>query len=152
MITIKIMVINGPNLDMLGIRETEIYGNMSYKDLCSFIEEEAGKLGITAEIVQSNIEGELVNYIHRAYMEGFDGIVINPAAYTHYSLALYDALKSVNLPAVEIHLTNIYSREEYRKISVTAPACTGIVCGFGWYGYKLALEALKGLKEAALRQ
>ncbi len=138
----KIMVINGPNLNMLGVREKEIYGHTSYEDICSFIESEAEKLGISVEVVQSNIEGELVNHIHRAYYESFDGIVINPAAYTHYSIAVYDALKAVNLPAVEIHLSNINSREEYRKISVTAPACIGLISGFGHYGYKLALDAL----------
>lgn len=140
----KIMVINGPSMNMLGIREKEIYGHKSYDDVCSFIHSEAEKLGISVEIVQSNMEGEIVNHIHRAYMESFDGIVINPAAYTHYSIAIYDALKAVNLPSAEIHLTNINSREEYRKISVTAPACIGGIYGFGSYGYKLALEALSG--------
>ena len=138
----RIIVINGPNLNMLGIREKDIYGYESYESLCRFIESEAGKMGISVDIVQSNIEGELVDHIHRAYRERFDGIVINPAAYTHYSIAIYDALKSVKLPAVEIHLSNINSREEYRKVSMTAPACTGTICGFGYYGYKLALEAV----------
>jgi len=136
------MIINGPNLNMLGVREKEIYGHKNYKDICGFINKEAAKLGISVEIVQNNIEGELINYIHRAYREDFDGIVINPAAYTHYSIAIYDALKAVALPAVEVHLSNINSREDYRKISVTAPACIGAICGFGYYGYKLALEAL----------
>lgn len=139
----KIMVINGPNLDMLGIREKEIYGTMSHEGLCSYIAQEAEKLGIAVEILQSNVEGELVNYIHRAYGEHYDGIVINPAAYTHYSLAIYDALKAVSLPAVELHLSNINAREEYRRVSVTAPACVGAICGFGHYGYRLALEALR---------
>lgn len=138
----KIIVINGPNLNMLGIREQEIYGHKSFKDICSFIEGEAETLGVSVEIVQSNIEGEIVNHIQRAYRDCFDGIVINPAAYTHYSIAIYDALKAVKLPAVEIHLSNINSREEYRKTSITAPACIGVVCGFGYYGYKMALEAL----------
>ncbi|HWQ30740.1 MAG TPA: type II 3-dehydroquinate dehydratase [Negativicutes bacterium] len=138
----KIMVINGPNLNMLGIREKNIYGQVGYEDICTFIGEEAGKLDATVEIVQSNSEGELVDHIQRAYSEGFDGIVINPAAYTHYSIAIYDAIKAVNLPAVEIHLSNINAREEYRKVSVTAPACIGAICGFGYYGYKLALEVL----------
>lgn len=141
----KVMVINGPNLNMLGTREKDIYGNESYEAICAFIDCEAGKLGMNVEIIQSNIEGELVNHVHRAYNEGFDGIVINPAAYTHYSIAIYDALKAVNLPAVEIHLTNVNSREEYRKVSVTAPACKGIISGFGFYGYKLALDALSAV-------
>ncbi|HWR60093.1 MAG TPA: type II 3-dehydroquinate dehydratase [Clostridia bacterium] len=138
----KIIVINGPNLDMLGIREKEIYGTVGYDDICRYIAEEAVKLGMSADIVQSNVEGELVNHIHRAYRENFDGIIINPAAYTHYSIAIYDALKAVRLPAVEVHLSNINAREEYRRISVTAPACMGAICGFGHYGYRLALEAL----------
>jgi 3-dehydroquinate dehydratase-2 len=140
----KLIVINGPNLNMLGTREQEIYGYKSFKDICSFIESEAEKLGIYVEIVQSNVEGEIINHIQRAYRDCFDGIVINPAAYTHYSIAIYDALKAVNLPAVEIHLSNINSREEYRKTSVTAPACIGAICGFGYYGYKMALDALSG--------
>lgn len=139
---IKIMIINGPNLNMLGVREREIYGYKTYGDICGFIRDEAEKLGISTEIVQSNIEGEIINLIHRAYEEGFDGIAINPGAYTHYSIAIYDALKAVNLPAVEIHLSNINTREEYRKVSVTAPACVGAVCGFGHNSYKYALDAL----------
>jgi len=138
----KLIVINGPNLDMLGIREKGIYGCKSFKDICSFIDSEAEKLGTCVEIVQSNVEGEIVNHIHRAFNDCFDGIVINPAAYTHYSIAIYDALKAVNLPTVEIHLSNINNREGYREKSITAPACIGVVCGFGYYGYKLALDAL----------
>ena len=138
----KLIVINGPNLDMLGTREQGIYGSKSFVDICGFIADEAEKLGISVEIVQSNVEGEIVNHIHRAYKDCFDGIVINPAAYTHYSIAIYDALKAVNLPAVEIHLSNINNREEYRKKSITAPACIGAICGFGYYGYKFALDAL----------
>lgn len=138
----KIIVINGPNLDMLGIREKDIYGSMSHEGLCRYVEQEAEKLGMEVCIVQSNVEGELVNLIHRAYWEEFDGIIINPAAYTHYSLAIYDALKAVSLPAVEVHLSNINAREDYRRVSVTAPACIGTICGLGCIGYKLALEAL----------
>ena len=139
----KIMIINGPNLNMLGIREKDIYGQTSYKDICTFIRAEADKLDVMIDLIQSNVEGELVEHIHRAYSEDFDGIIINPAAYTHYSIAIYDALNAANLPAVEIHLSNIYSREEYRKVSVTAPACIGVISGFGYYGYKLALDALR---------
>jgi 3-dehydroquinate dehydratase-2 len=139
---IKVLIINGPNLNLLGIRERDIYGQKSYEDICGFIRDEGEKLGISTEIVQSNIEGEIINHIHRAYKEGFDGIAINPGAYTHYSIAIYDALKAVNLPTVEIHLTNINTREEYRRISVTAPACVGAVCGFGHNSYKYALDAL----------
>lgn len=139
----KIIVINGPNLDFLGIREKNIYGNKTYGDLKSEIKSWAKELGFEAEVFQSNIEGEIVNAIHRAYFEGFSGIIINPAAYTHYSIAILDALKAVSLPSIEVHLSNIHSREDFRHTSVTAPACIGQICGFGFMGYKLAMEALK---------
>lgn len=144
----KIMVVNGPNLDFLGIREKNVYGEKSYKDLTKLINDKAEEIGIKVDIVQSNIEGEIINNIHRAYYEGFDGIIINPAAYTHYSIAIYDALKAVSIPAVEVHISNINDREEYRKKSVTAPACIGQISGFGFYGYIMALDAIvKTLKE-----
>lgn len=139
----KILVINGPNLDFLGIREKNIYGTETYEDLKNKIAAWTKELGFESEIFQSNIEGEIVNAIHRAYLEGFDGIIINPAAYTHYSIAILDALKAVNLPAIEVHLSNIYSREDFRHTSVTSPACIGQISGFGFMGYRLAMEALK---------
>lgn len=138
----KILIINGPNINMLGIRETDIYGSKSYQEMCETLYEKAKELGISLNILQSNIEGEIVGYIQEAY-DKYDGIIINPAAYTHYSIAIYDALKAVKIPAVEVHISNIYSREEFRKISVTAPACRGQICGFGFYGYIMAMEALK---------
>lgn len=141
----KIMVINGPNLDFLGIREKNVYGERTYEDLKRDIQSWAKELGFEAEVFQSNIEGEMVNAIHRAYLEGFSGIIINPAAYTHYSIAILDALKAVSIPAIEVHLSNIHSREDFRCTSVTAPACTGQICGFGFMGYKLAIEALNGI-------
>lgn len=141
----KILIINGPNLDFLGIREKNIYGSKTYEDLCEFLIKESDKLKITIDTVQSNIEGEIINEIHRAYKEDYDGIIINPAAYTHYSIAIYDALKAVNLPTVEVHLSNIHSREEYRKKSVTAGACIGQICGFGFLGYAMAMKALTDL-------
>lgn len=137
----KIIVINGPNINFLGIREKDIYGSGDYESLCQFIEEEASKLNVDVEIFQSNIEGEIINKIQSAY-KNVDGIVINPGAYSHYSIAIYDALKSVNIKTVEVHLSNIYSREEFRHKSVTAPACIGQISGFGFLGYKFALEAL----------
>ena len=143
----KILVINGPNLDFLGIREKNIYGQKSYDDLIRLINEKAEKMGLEVETFQSNIEGEIVESIHRAYYEKFDGIIINPAAYTHYSIAIYDALKAVSIPAVEVHISNINSREDYRKISVTAPACIGQIAGFGFHGYIMALEAIKNYIE-----
>ena len=139
----RIMVINGPNLDFLGIREKNIYGCETYEALKNSIYAWAKALGFEADVFQSNIEGEIVNAIHRAYVEKFDGMIINPAAYTHYSIAILDALKAVSLPAVEVHLSNIHSREDFRHTSVTAPACIGQICGFGFTGYKLAMEALK---------
>lgn len=138
----KIMIINGPNINLTGIREQDVYGDKDYNALCNFIREKGRSLNIDLDIVQSNIEGEIINEIHRAYFEKYDGIVINPGAYTHYSIAIYDALKSVNVKAVEVHLSNIHSREEYRKKSVTSGACIGQISGFGFFSYGLALEAL----------
>ncbi len=137
----KITVINGPNINFLGIREKDIYGADNYENLCEFIRDEAEKLNVEVEILQSNIEGEIINFIQSAYISS-DGIIINPGAYTHYSIAIYDALKSVDLKAVEVHISNIYKREEFRHKSVTAPACIGQISGFGFHGYKYAMEAL----------
>src|SRR3712207_7488732 len=110
----RILVINGPNLNFLGIREKGVYGKETYEELCNFIENEAKNLGIDIDIRQSNIEGEIINFIQEAY-ENIDGIIINPGAYTHYSIAIFDALKSVNIDTIEVHLSNIYKREEDRK-------------------------------------
>lgn len=138
----KIMVINGPNLNLLGIREKNIYGAKDFNEVVNYIKEEGIRLGLEVECFQSNIEGEIINFIHSAYFGKYDGIVINPGAYTHYSIAIYDALKSVEIPTVEVHLSNIYKREEFRHKSVTAPACIGQISGFGEYGYTMALNAL----------
>lgn len=140
----KILVINGPNINFLGIREKSIYGTKNYGDLCDYIKSEAKILGVEVDVLQSNIEGEIIGYIQDAY-EKYDGIVINPGAYTHYSIAIYDALKAVSIKTVEVHISNIHSREEFRRKSVTAPACIGQICGFGFYGYIMAIMAL--LKE-----
>lgn len=136
----KILIINGPNINMLGIREKQIYGNMSYDNMCKFLKEEANRLSLDVDIFQSNIEGEIIDEIQKAYGV-YDGIIINPGAYTHYSIAIYDALMGVNIDAIEVHLTNIHKREEFRRKSVTAPACIGQICGFGVYGYVMAMEA-----------
>ncbi|MCX7884456.1 MAG: type II 3-dehydroquinate dehydratase [Caloramator sp.] len=142
----KILIINGPNINMLGIREPEVYGNTSYEELCSMIREKSKKLNaVDLDIVQSNIEGEIINFIQSA-LGKYDGIIINPGAYTHYSIAIYDALRAVNLPAIEVHLSNIYSREDFRHKSVTTTACIGQICGFGIYSYILAIEALVSIQ------
>jgi len=138
---LRILIINGPNINLLGMREKHIYGETTYEEMCKYLEEEAKKLELDVDIVQSNIEGELVNYIQGACGK-YDGIIINPAAYTHYSIAIFDALKAVGIPTVEVHISNIHSREEFRRISVTAPACIGQICGFGIYGYVMAMIGL----------
>lgn len=138
----KILVINGPNLNMLGIREPELYGRRDYKSLCAFIEKCADELNIETEIYQSNHEGNLVDRIQSAY-NVFDGIVINAAAYTHTSIAILDALKAVGIPAAEVHLTDVDSREDFRKVSYCGMYCEKRFAGFGFDGYRLALEYLK---------
>ncbi len=142
----KILIINGPNLNMLGIREKHIYGSMTYDDICEYLKEKGKELKQEVDVVQSNIEGEIINYIQEAYNK-YDGIIINPAAYTHYSIAIYDALKAVKVPTVEVHISNIHAREEYRHKSVTAPACIGQICGFGVYGYVMAMQGLINMKK-----
>ena len=132
----KVLVINGPNLNMLGVREKGIYGTKDFQDVCDYIKEEGQKRNIDIKLFQSNIEGEIINEIHKAYYEKYDGIIINPGAYTHYSYAIMDAIKAVNIKTVEVHLSNIHAREEFRHKSVIAPACIGQICGFKELGYK----------------
>ncbi|WP_294187137.1 type II 3-dehydroquinate dehydratase [uncultured Clostridium sp.] len=138
----KLLVINGPNLNMVGIREKGIYGTRDFKDICNYINEEGQKRNIDIKLFQSNIEGEIINEIHNAYYENYDGIIINPGAFTHYSYAILDAIKAVNINTVEVHLSNIHAREEFRHKSVIAPACIGQICGFKEFGYVMAMEAL----------
>lgn len=137
----KIMVLNGPNINFLGIREKEVYGSQNYEEMCQYIKKNIKK-EIELEIYQSNIEGELINLIQKAYFDKFDGIVINPGAYTHTSIALYDAIKSVNIPTIEVHISNVHKREDFRHKSFTAAACIGQICGLGSDGYILAIEFL----------
>ena len=137
----KLLVINGPNLNMLGIREPSVYGKADYAALCAFVREAAAEAGVTVEIVQSNHEGVLVDTIQQA-LGVYDGIVINPAAYTHTSIAILDALKAVALPAVEVHLSNVYEREAFRHISYAGMACVKTYCGLGFEGYREAIRYL----------
>ena len=137
----KILFLNGPNLNLLGTREPEKYGTLTLQDIENDIKAEAIKMNINVEFYQSNIEGELVNKIQEA-KGTFDGIVMNPAAYTHTSVAIRDAILAVEIPTVEIHISNIHTREEFRKTSLTAPACIGQITGFGENSYKLGLIAI----------
>ena len=137
----KILVINGPNINMLGIREPGIYGNQNYQVLLTLIDEWANELDCEVECFQSNHEGAIVDEIQQAYGQ-FDGIVINPAAYTHTSIAILDALKSVGLPAVEVHISDVTKREKFRQISFAGMACEHHIIGQGLDGYKLALQYL----------
>ena len=137
----KVLVVNGPNLNMLGIREKEIYGAKDYKALVDFCETAGKELGMEVECYQSNHEGCLVDKIQEAYGV-FDGIVINPAAYTHTSVAILDAVKAVSIPTVEVHLSNVDEREEFRKISYVRSACIATFYGYGFDGYRMAMEAL----------
>ena len=138
----KILVINGPNLNLLGTREPDIYGSLTYDGLCSDLVEFGKTLDVEISTFQSNIEGELINAIHKAYFDKLDGIIINPGAYTHYSIAIMDALKSITVPTVEVHISNIYKREGFRQKSVTAANADGILSGFGMKGYRLAILSL----------
>ena len=137
----KILVINGPNLNMLGIREPDIYGRTTYADLCSLIIEHALSIGVEAELFQSNHEGAIVDKIQEAYGTA-DGIVINPGAYTHTSVAILDALKAVAIPAVEVHISDVDSREEFRRISYIRPYCKATISGHGIAGYLEAMDVL----------
>ena len=137
----KILVINGPNLNLLGTREPEVYGSLTLDDINRELCKYANELGVEIEFYQSNIEGEIVDKIQWAKVN-CDGIVINPAAYTHTSVAIRDAISAVSLPAVEIHISNIHNREDFRKNSFIAPVCVGQISGFGLDSYKLGLLAL----------
>ena len=135
----KLLIINGPNLNMLGIREPDIYGKQNYAALCKTVEDACASAGAEFEIYQSNHEGAIVDKIQDAYGK-FDGIVINPAAYTHTSVAILDALKAVSIPTVEVHISDINSREEFRKFSYVSLAAKKTIAGFGIDGYRMAIE------------
>lgn len=139
----NIWIINGPNLNLLGIREPDIYGTETLDDINGRLKDHLSDRGHTYAFFQSNSEGQLIDKIQEAYKKNVDGIVINPAAYTHYSYAIHDALKAVSIPTVEVHLSAIHSREAFRKDSVIAPACIGQISGFGSNGYLLGIQALE---------
>ena len=142
----KILVINGHNINFLGIREKGIYGNQDYAYLEKLINEKARELDADVEIFQSNHEGAIIDRIQQAYYDKVDGIVINPGAFTHYSYAVRDALASVaDIPKIEVHISNVHTREEFRHTSVTVPVCNGQVVGLGLNGYLYAMEALKDM-------
>lgn len=144
----KILVINGPNLNFLGIREKGIYGTQDYNYLVNMIQEKAKKEGCEITCFQSNHEGAIIDRIQEAYFDGTEGIVINPGAYTHYSYAIRDALASITVPKVEIHISDITKREEFRKTSVTKPACDHQIYGKGLDGYLMAIDFVLGKNDS----
>ena len=136
----KIVIINGPNLNFLGIREKSVYGKMNYEEVVQYVMDYAQKVKIDLDVFQSNCEGEIIDRLQQCYYDGVDGIIINPGAYTHYSYAIRDAIASVMIPTIEIHISNIYEREEFRKVSVVKDVCISQIYGKGIKGYIEALE------------
>lgn len=142
----KILVVNGPNLNFLGIREPEVYGKETYEDLVNYLKEVAKEQNVEVEVKQSNYEGKIIDYLQEAYFEKVDGIVINPGAYTHYSYAIRDAISSIMIPTVEVHLSDITKREEFRKNSVIRDVCYKTIYGKHFKGYEEAIIILKEKK------
>ena len=138
----NILIINGPNLNLLGIREVHFYKSLTYNDLLEYYKFLENKFNVTIEAYQTNHEGSIIDKLHEAHFKQFDAIIINPGAYTHYSYAIRDAIAAVNIPTVEVHMTNIHAREEFRHKSLIAPVCKGQIAGFGLSSYKLALKGL----------
>ena len=137
----KLLVVNGPNINMLGVREPEVYGDGTYIDLCNLVDNYCREKNIEVEFFQSNYEGEIVDIIQNAY-GSFDGIIINPAAYTHTSIAILDALKAVGIPTVEVHISDVKKREDYRQVSYIREYCKKSIIGFGFKGYLMAVDYL----------
>lgn len=148
----KFLILNGANLNMLGIREPNVYGKQTYKELLSLIRAHAKKIGVKAYFYQSNHEGDLIDAIQRAYFKKFDGIVLNPGGYTHTSVALADALKAVSLPCAEVHISDVSKREDFRQISYVRAACVTTIAGEGFLGYIKALDFLNAYEQTAYTQ
>lgn len=142
----KIMVINGVNMNMLGTREKDVYGENTLEDLYAYIKKNCAETNTELSFFQSNHEGDMVDCLHRCFFEKYDGVVINPAAHTHYSYAIRDAIKAIMLPVVEVHISAIDKREEFRHVSVTAPVCKAQICGKGFDGYVLAVKMIESGK------
>ena len=138
----RFLILNGPNINFTGIREVGVYGAETYASILDYIRGEAERLGCEVEFYQSNHEGDLIDALQKAHTDGLDGVVFNPGGYTHTSVALHDASASITPPVIEVHFSNIQSREGYRHVSLTAPACRGQIAGLGKKGYVLAMEAL----------
>ena len=138
----RFLILNGPNINFTGIREVGVYGAETYASILDYIRGEAERLGCEVEFYQSNHEGDLIDVLQKAHTDGLDGVVFNPGGYTHTSVALHDAIASITPPVIEVHFSNIQSREGYRHVSLTAPACRGQIAGLGKKGYVLAMEAL----------
>lgn len=145
--TWTLLVVNGPNLNLLGEREPEVYGAATLDEIMAGVSAHGASRGVVIEHFQSNVEGELVDALHRARGSA-DGIVLNPGAFSHYSIALRDAIAAIDLPVVEAHLSNVHAREDFRRTSVLAPVCLGVIAGFGAAGYRLAVDALVSHLEA----
>lgn len=141
----KVKIINGPNINLTGLREPAVYGSETLRDINAEIAEKAAEMGFQCDFFQSNSEGELINEIHSVLLGGYDGCVINAGAYTHYSYAIRDAIAATGKPFVEVHMSNIHGREEFRHTSVIAPVCVGQIAGFGKNSYVLALRALEAI-------
>ena len=142
----KILVINGVNLNMLGIREPGIYGNRTLDDINAYIKDHCDKIYVDVDFFQSNIEGEIVNMIHKAHFD-YDGVVLNAGAFTHYSYAIHDAISSISKPVIEVHISNISARDEFRSKSVISEVCKGCIFGLGIHGYTLAIDYLNSTYE-----
>ncbi len=143
----RIKIINGPNLNFLGVRQPEVYGSFTLEEVNTLIIEACQDMGVLLGFFQSNCEGKIIDEIQKAHNEGFFGIVLNAGAFTHYSYAIRDAVASVSTPVAEVHLSNVYAREEFRHKSVVAPVCVGQISGFSWYSYVLAVQALIQLQK-----